>query len=237
MILLINSSSTQFSISIDTLERNVELVRQHLFKQMKSSLDIGNKLIHEDMTGISILLRPIVKTFYSKMVQKDLEHGTRKSINGMLKMSKQMIIDGVEAQSEEFYNRLDEKFPGYLKNDQTGRQCKRSHSNFLRLRKNLKKTFEAQILGILPFLIINNDVKNYYELCKCAFSTAEACKAILKTQTDHMIIGQNIIKEDLSILDIPSPAARSMIFRVLQKGFTAKIEEFNLAIDNIYKYA
>lgn len=234
---MINSSLSQVSISIDTLERNVDLVRQHLFKQMKSSLDIGSQLIHGEMSGISILLRPIVKTFYSKMVQKDLEHGTRKSINGTLKMTMQMVIDGVEPQSEEFYRRLEDKFPGYLKNDQTGRQCKKNHPNFTRLRENLKKTFEAQVLGIFPFLIIENDVKDYYQLCRCAFPTADACKAILKNQTDHMVIGQNIIKDDISILDIPSPAARAMIFRVLQKGFNAKIEEFNIAIDNIYKYA
>ncbi|WP_371803095.1 hypothetical protein [Candidatus Lokiarchaeum ossiferum] len=234
---MINSSLSPISISIDTLEHNVELVRQHLFKQMKSSLDIGSQLIHEEMSGISILLRPIVKAFYSKMVQKDLEHGTRKSINGTLKMTKQMVIDGVDPQSEEFYRRLEDKFPGYLKNDQTGRQCKQNHPNFTRLRENLKKTFEAQVLGIYPFLTIENDVKDYYELCRCAFPTANECKAILKDQTDHMIIGQNIIKEDLSILDIPSPAARAMIFRVLQKGFNAKIEEFNIAIDNIYNFA
>ena len=43
---------------------------------------------------------------------------------------------------------------------------------------------------------------------------------------------QQIIKEDLSILDIPT--GRSVIFRILRKGFDIQVRNFNIAIDRIY---
>lgn len=70
------------------VDRNGEIVRDHLITKMKESLEIGSRLIDEELNGMAAIFRPIIKSFYSNLVQKDLEHGTIKSINGMIRMSK-----------------------------------------------------------------------------------------------------------------------------------------------------
>ena len=215
-----------------TLERNILFVRDHLFRNMDSSLDLGGDLIDEELHGISILLRPVVKTFYHNLVRRDLEAGTRKSIDDMLSLGKLMIQNNVQIDSPKFKTLMDKYFPAYLVNDQTGRQCRREHPNFGRLRQNLKTTYKAQIISIVKLLKVNEKVHNYHELCRRAFKTAEECKADLKMQADAMRCGQKIIGEDLSILNIL--IARHLIFKILRKGFEQKIAEFYRVIDEIY---
>ncbi|MHA1720853.1 MAG: hypothetical protein ACTSWX_02500 [Promethearchaeota archaeon] len=232
---MISNRSTKISTStsLETINRNSELVREHLLRQMRESLTVGKNLIGEELTGFSLVLKPVIYNLYSNLVQKDLEKGTIKTINLLLKISKEMIINGVEMKNDEFYKRLNENFPIYLKFDQTGRLCKRNHKNFKRLEENLRHTFEAQVRSIIHLLKIENkEIQNYYQLCKSAFETAEECKTYLKEQTDSMFVGQQIIKEDLSILDIPT--GRSVIFRILRKGFDIQVRNFNIAIDRIY---
>ena len=227
------SAKISESTSLETISRNSELVKEHLLRQMRESLTVGKRLISEELTGLTFVLKPIVLSVYSNLVQKDLEKGTIKTINQLLKLSKNMIVDGVEMRNPEFYHRLNEFFPTYLKTDQTGRLCKRDHMNFKRLEENLKKTFEAQICSIIPLLKIENkEIQNYYQLCRSAFETVEECKSVLKKQTDAMYNAQQIIKKDLSILDIPS--ARSIIFKILRKGFDIQVRSFERAIDRIY---
>ena len=228
------AAATQEIATFESLEHNCTLLRAHLFRQMHESLSIGAQLIEAEMNGLSMILRPVVSSFYRNVLQKDMERSTRKLVNGMIKFASALIRDDIKPGSDEFRRRLKAKFPGYLKNDQTGRQCKRSHPNFPRLEENLKQTFEAQILGILPILQVEVDmpIKNYPGLCRAAFKNAEECKALLNLQTDAMLRGQAIIKEDLSILNII--AARELIFRVLEKGFAKKIQDFNRGIDNIF---
>ncbi len=223
------------STSIETISRNSDLVKEHLLRQMRESLAVGKRLTGEECNGLTFVLKPIVLNLYSNLVQKDLEKGTIKTINQLLSLSKEMIVDGVELKSLEFYKRLNNNFPVYLKNDQTGRLCKRNHRNFKRLEENLKFTFEAQISSIMPLLKIENkgiQIQNYYQLCKSAFKTAEECKNYLKKQTDAMFNAQQIILEDLFILDIPT--GRAVIFRILRKGFDIQVRNFNIAIDKIY---
>ena len=87
--------------------------------------------------------------------------------------------------------------------------------------------------GFAEALVKADDISDYYELCRSAFATAEECKTVLKLQTDAMRCGQEIIKEDLTILNIP--IARKMIFKILRKGFEQKVSEFNRVIDLIYE--
>ncbi|MHA1602852.1 MAG: hypothetical protein ACTSUI_07535, partial [Promethearchaeota archaeon] len=114
-----NSSSSKIAHSTNFLERNVQLVRDHLNNQMSISLEYGNTLIQGELKGLSAIFRPIVKNFYHSLIQKDIERYTRKTINGMLKMCRLMILEDIEAESPKFYQRMEQKFPSYLKNDQT----------------------------------------------------------------------------------------------------------------------
>lgn len=229
------SAKISVSTSLENISRNSDLVKEHLLRQMRESLAVGKRLTGEECTGLTFVLKPIVLNLYSNLVQKDLEKGTIKTINQLLSLSKEMIINGIEIKSEQFYKRLNDNFPIYLKNDQTGRLCKRNHKNFKRLEENLKFTFEAQICSIIPLLKIENkgiQIQNYYQLCRSAWQKAEECKTYLKEQTDAMFNAQQIILEDLSILDIPT--GRSIIFRILRKGFDIQVRNFNKAIDRMY---
>ncbi len=234
MVMISNrSAKISVSSSLETINRNSELVKEHLLRQMRESLAVGKRLIGEEITGLIIVLKPIVLSLYSNLVQKDLEKGTIKTINQLLNLSKKMIVDGVEMYNSEFYRRLNAYFPTYLKTDQTGRLCKRNHKNFKRLEDNLRVTLESQICSIIPLLKIESkEIKNYYQMCRSAFETVEECKYGLKKQTDAMFKAQQIIKEDLSILDIPT--ARPIIFRILRKGFDIQVGNFNKAIERIY---
>ena len=69
-------------------------------------------------------------------------------------------------------------------------------------------------------------------MCRSAWQNAKECKTYLKKQTDAMFDAQQIILEDLSILDIPT--GRSIIFRILRKGFDIQVRNFNKAIDRMY---
>ena len=215
------------------VDRNGEIVRLHLISKMKESFNIGSRLIDEELNGMASIFRPIIKSFYANLVQKDLEHGTIKSINGMIKLTKKMVLKGIKVNSPEFDHLILHKFPVYLQNDQTGRQCKPTHRNFSRLRENLKQTFRAQIKGMFPLLQVQEkSISSYPELCRKTFSSADECKKTLKWQTDAMKKAQDIIKEDLSILNIIT--GRELIFRVLERGFKIKIEDFNKDIERIY---
>ena len=234
---MISNSSDALKINyeeMEILDRNILFVRDHLLRNMNESLDLGADLIDQELNGLSIFARPIVKSFYEGMVRKDLESGTRQSIDDMIEIAKKIVLNGLIIDSFEYNQILDKNFPKYLINDQTGRQCRRDHRNFSRLRENLKDTYHAQVLSIV--LLIRNldeNIKNYYELCRSAWSTAEECKADLKCQTDAMLKGQKIIREDLTILNIP--VARNLIFKILRKGFDQKVSEFNRVIDLIYE--
>ena len=217
----------------EVLERNVKIVRKNLFRQMKASLDVGNKLIDEELNGLGMLLRPIVKLFYNTLVRTDLETGTKNLINLTLKTTKDMILNGVELESDEFYQELDRIFPTYLKEDQTTRQCKKNHKNFPYLKENLKRTLKWQMIPMYRLLSVTDEnVTDYHSLCMVAFPTKEDCRSLLKNQLDSMNDGLVVIEQDLSILNIAT--AREVIMRVLRKGFDRKSEDFLSDIDNIY---
>lgn len=215
------------------LDRNTEILRNNLLKEMKSSLDFGNRLIDEEMNGLSMIARPIVKAFYAALVRKDLEEGTVKTINGTLKIARRIIEENISVESPEFYKLLEEKFPGYLKNDQTSRQCKHSHKNFPRLSDNLKKTFEWQVRPLVLMLQVTDpNVRDYPSIVRRAYKNADESKTYLANQMDPMQKGLEIIKEDMSILDIPT--ARDFIFRILTKGFAQKRIEYMKDIDSFF---
>ncbi|MHA1520371.1 MAG: hypothetical protein ACTSRK_09325 [Promethearchaeota archaeon] len=229
----IDHRTTNLATTHHLVDRNGEIVRLHLIARMKESFNIGSQLIEQELNGMASIFRPIIKSFYANLVQKDLEYGTIKSINGMIKLTKKMVLNGVEINSPEFEKLILQKFPAYLKNDQTGRQCRPTHRNYSRLRENLKDTFRAQIQGMMPLLQVQQkSISSYPELCRKAFSSAEECKITLKWQTDAMQKAQAIITEDLSILNIIT--GKELIFRVLERGFKIKINDFNKDIEKIF---
>jgi len=219
-------------VSQEILDRNVGIIRKELEFQTKDSLDVGNQIIDEEMSGIEIIIKPIVKGFYG-IIRKDLAKNTLKQVNGTLKIARDTIENNWAPDSPEFKKYLEEKFPVYLKYDSTGNQCKKSHRNFPRLLENLKHTFEWQVRPLYVLLQVDTpDAKVYNDLVGKAFTNAAQCKEILEKQLTHMRYGLSVIEEDLSILDIP--VAREFVFNVLKKGFKFKTDQFMKNIDDIY---
>ena len=75
------SAKISVSTSLETINRNSDLVKEHLLRQMRESLAVGKRLTGEECTGLTFVLKPIVLNLYSNLVQKDLEKGTIKTIN------------------------------------------------------------------------------------------------------------------------------------------------------------
>jgi hypothetical protein len=219
--------------SAEILDRNWAILHEKLVAEMNDSLEFGNQLIDEEMHGLSSLARPIVKAFYAMLVKKDLEDGTLKNINGVMKISRKMIEENIEEDSDQFYAILKEKFPIYAKNDQTSRQCKHDHKNFPTLLENLKLTFEWEIRPTMRMLKVDDpDITGYHSMVVKTFPNAEECKEVLRKQLDYMQYGLKVIQQDMTILNIPT--ARDFIFRILTKGFARKTDQFMNDIDVIF---
>ncbi len=219
------------AVSQTIMQRNEGIIRGHLLEQMENSLDVGAKVLDQELRGASILFKPVVHGVYNTIVRGELKTSTNKIINGLIKMCKQMIEEDVEIGSEEFYSRLEKKFPAYLKVDATGKQCKKSHRNFPTLKKNLKNTFEWQLRGVFPLLQVEEAVRDYADLCRNAFEKDELAQT-LKKQTDAMKDGIDVIAEDKAILKLP--AGKDLFLRVLRKGFEKKVQDFQEEITQFY---
>ena len=90
---MISNRSTKISTStsLETINRNSELVREHLLRQMRESLTIGKNLIGEELTGFSLVLKPVIYNLYSNLVQKDLEKGKRLLENQLARFAKKDV--------------------------------------------------------------------------------------------------------------------------------------------------
>ncbi len=216
----------------EILERNELLIKSHLYVQMKAALDVGGEILDEELNQANILMKPIVHQLYNSMIKYQLELSTKKTINGTLKMSREMIRDKVGEGSPEFFRRIDRKFPAYLKNDQTSRQCKKNHLNYPLLARNLKKTFEWQIRPVLNLLKVEKrQISTYRDLCRAAYLKDEL-KLTLKNQTDAMSYGIKVIEDDKSILNMH--IGKDLMIKVLRRGFDKKIDDFQQEIDLFY---
>ena len=90
-----SSAKNSISISLETISRNSDLVKEHLLRQMRESLAVGKRLTGEECTGLTFVLKPIVLNLYSNLVQKDLEQGTIKTINQRWTIKKYIPLSDV----------------------------------------------------------------------------------------------------------------------------------------------
>ena len=221
------------AVSQTVIQRNELLIRSHLLNQMKESLDAGGNILSKELESASFLVRPMVKGLYNSMVKGTLTSSTKKTIGGLLKMGKTMIENDIELDSEDFHQMLKEKFPAYLKLDQTSQQCKKDHENYPILENNIKTSFEWQLRGIYDLLQVENEkINTYRDLVRNAYDNKEELVETLEKQTNAMSYGIEVIEGDDSILNFPW--GRDLMLRVLRKGFDKKISDFNEEINEFY---
>jgi len=213
------------------ISRNYKIVEEKMISTTDLSLGYGRELIDTELDAgaFNFVVKPIVKTFYKFWSDNNARVGTLKQIKIALDSAKTLLENG-EITKEKFDEMINKKFPDYLENDQTDKQCKKDHKRYVELKDITKKSFISQVEECILFLNIKEDVKNYDELSRAAFKTKDKAYEALKRQLDYNENGIAIVEEDDTILNVP--AGKNIIISVLRKGFEMTkfklIEELDL---------
>jgi len=218
---------------VDVIERNYKILEKRMIEQMDISLNFGKSLIDTelDIGALNIIVKPIVKSFYKSWSDKDARVGTLEQIRVTLDTAKELIING-DGSKEQFDRIISRKFPIYLENDQTDKQCKKNHRNYKKLEEVTKKCFITQVEESMLFLKVDQDVNNYRELSRATFKTQEKAYQALKRQLDYNEQGISIVESDDSILKVPM--GKNIILTVLRKGFELTKEKLLEELDEIF---
>ncbi|MHA1412119.1 MAG: hypothetical protein ACTSO4_05830 [Promethearchaeota archaeon] len=217
----------------DYVERNYNILKQKMIEQMELSLKFGRDLVESELdAGIfNVLVKPIVRSFYNYWSDKDAKIGTMEQIRITLDTARELIKNG-EITKEKFEQVVNRNFPIYLMNDQTDRQCKKTHKNYEKLKEITKKCFITQVEESILFLSVKDDVKDYNELSRAAYKTKENAYRALKRQLDFNEAGIEIVENDDSILKVP--AGKNIILKVLRKGFELTKKKLLEELDEIF---
>jgi hypothetical protein len=216
----------------DYIERNYQLLQNKMIEEMELALDFGKKLVDSELDAgiLDFLVKPIIKSFYNYWSVHDARTGTLEQIRVTLDSAKNLVKNGY---SKEDFNRIvEQNFPIYLENDQTFKQCKRTHKNFQKLKEVTKETFISQIQESIEFLNIKQDVKDYDELVRVTFESKEEAYKSLITQLNFNDECIKIVEKDSSILKIPT--GKNMIIKILRKGFIQTKKYLLDGLDEIY---
>lgn len=203
-----------------------------MIEQMENSFKLGRKLIDTELQLglLNWLIKPIVKSFYDYWAKNDARDGTLKQINLTLEAGKKFLLNG---SSNDIFNEiLNESFPKYLEADQTTRQCSRQHKNYERLKHVSRETFINYLKEVVKLLEINDEVKDYGDLCRLAFPSKEIAEKNLMKQLNFTDKGIKIVEEDLSLLKLN--LGRKIIVKALRSGFEQTREEFIKALNDTY---
>lgn len=215
------------------LNRNYKILERRMMDQMQISLNYGKSLIDSELNvgALNFVVKPIVQSFYKYWSDKDAKVGTLEQIRITLDSAKELVLNG-DLSKEKLDKIINRNFPIYLKHDQTNMQCKKNHSNYLRLKEVTKKCFETQVEESLLFLKVEEDIKDYTELSRAAFKYKEKAYQALKRQLDFNEEGISIVEEDDSILKVP--IGKNIILKVLRKGFELTKEQLIEELDHIF---
>lgn len=215
------------------LDRNYKILERRMIDQMQISLNYGKSLIDSELNvgTLNLIVKPIVISFYKYWSDKDAKVGTLEQIKVTLDSAKELVVNG-DLSKEKLDKIIVKNFPIYLKNDQTDKQCRQDHRNYLRLKEVTKKCFETQVEESLLFLKVEEDIKDYSELSRAAFKSKENAYQALKRQLDFNDEGISIVEEDDSILKVPM--GKNIILKVLRKGFELTKNQLIEELDHIF---
>ena len=203
-----------------------------MIQQMENSIALGRKLIDTELdTGLlNFIIKPIVKAFYDYWSRNDVREGTLKQIQVSLDSGKELLING---NNEQNFNKIvEESFPKYLDADQASRNCSRSHKNYEKLKQVAKETFINYLKEVVKFLEVREDVEDYGDLCRAAFTKKEIAEQNLMKQLEFTERGIRIIEEDPSILRVP--VGKKIVVKTLRRGFERTKAEFIKSLNETY---
>jgi hypothetical protein len=202
------------------LDRNTDLVRKRLNKQVNISLDKGNKFIEKEMSSnLYALVKPIIKFFFNEVKRKDMEAGGYKQIDLTIKAATDVILENISL--EMAVNRY---FHSYLQADQTYQTLKKNHRNYQKIVNNTKDVFREQVRPLIELLQNDtDDIATYEELAKDTFKVKEKTLKALTGQFQYMEQGLRWIKNDLTILNVPM--GRDILYKILIQGYQETVNE------------
>jgi hypothetical protein len=203
-----------------------------MIQQMENSINLGRDLIDTELdTGLlNFIIKPIIKTFYDYWSKGDVREGTLKQIQITLESGRELLFNGI---NEHNFNKIvEESFPKYLNADQASHNCSHSHKNYERLKQVAKETFINYLKEVVKLLDVKEDVEDYGDLCRAAFSKQEVAEQNLMKQLEFTDRGIKIIEEDPSILKIP--VAKKIIVKTLRRGFERTKTEFIKSLNETY---
>ena len=225
-----------FGVSnVDHIDRNYRLIQQTMIKQMERSFAIGRELIDSELDAglLNFVVKPVVKAFYSYWTDKDARQGTLEQIRVTLDCGKDLVTNGYLEKDDAFDKAIEKYFPIYLKNDQTYRQCRKSHKNFKDLVKITRECFITQVEETLLFFQVDkNEIETYDQLCREVFKSKGDAKASLMRQLDYNEAGIKIVEKDPGILKIIT--GKNIIVKTLRKGFDITKKELLEGLENAY---
>ena len=210
-------------------DRNSDLVRKRLIKQIEISLDKGNKFIEKELSSsLYILVKPVIKLYYTQVKRKDMESGSYKQIDLCIKAAKDVILEGISLETA-----VNRYFQPYLKADQTSHTLKKTHRNYSKLVANQKETYKAQIIPLLDLFQNDSDgIRTYDELVKDTFKTKEKTLKALTEQFEYMERGLKWIKDDLTIINLPM--GRDILYKILMQGYQETVNELVSETEAMY---
>jgi hypothetical protein len=203
-----------------------------MIEQMQHSLELGRKLIDTELdTGLlNFIVKPVIKAFYDYWAQNDARSGTLTQINLTLEAGKQLVLNGSDESA--FKSVLDTAFPRYFKSDQITKQCNKHHKNFENLRKVSYNTFENYLNEVILMLKVREEVNNYGDLCRIAFSSKEDARRNLLKQLEFTNDSIKVVEQDPSILNLP--VGKRILLTTLRKGYERTKKEFMESIEDTY---
>lgn len=218
---------------MDYVDRNYRILEKRMVEQMETSLSYGQELLDSEVEAgaLNFVVKPIVKSFYKYWSDNEAKVGTKEQIRVTLDSAKELVRNG-DISKEKFDRIVNKNFPIYLENDQTDRQCKKTHQNYQKLKEVTKKCFITQIEETILFLNVKDDVKGYNELSRAAFKTKERAYQALIRQLDYNEEGIAIVEKDDTILKVP--LGKNIILKVLRLGFEKTKEKLIEELDEIF---
>ena len=218
---------------MDYVDRNYRILEKRMVEQMETSLSYGQELLDSEVEAgaLNFVVKPIVKSFYKYWSDNEAKVGTKEQIRVTLDSAKELVRNG-DISKEKFDRIVNKNFPIYLENDQTDRQCKKTHQNYQKLKEVTKKCFITQIEETILFLNVKDDVKGYNELSRSAFKTKERAYQALIRQLDYNEEGIAVVEKDDTILKVP--LGKNIILKVLRLGFEKTKEKLIEELDEIF---
>jgi hypothetical protein len=221
------------SFPMNNLVRNYKILEERMIEQMRWSLEVGKSLIDSELDAgvLNFVVKPVVKSFYKYWSDKDASVGTLEQIRVTLDAAKELVLNG-DASETRFNEVIDNNFSIYLANDQTDRQCKKTHPNYNKLKEITRQCFISQVEEAILYLKVDDDVKDYNELSRAVFKSKEIAFKALKRQLDFNDAGIATVEKDDTILKVLT--GKNIILKVLRKGFESTKQKLIEDLDLIF---